>query len=253
MIFGILCFMVILKMQFFATILISIFATAFALLGSKNIRKSLTYGGIILIIFGLLPKQIYVAPLTIVGSYFNPESENYKKFTDFAEYIEYGKQNDNSISGRLDRYPLLWKGFIANPFTGFYNSNSMLDISPGGHLFWMNRLAVYGLFGFIPFILIFYFYIKKRSKQFDKEFNYYFLLSMFSGILLGFMKNFAGMDFWCVFFFIIPSLYYLPMQKKRNIQATEKTKKISAPLQSSSRIPYPGDIRVALTKELKIK
>ena len=32
---------------------------------------------------------------------------------------------------------------------------------------------------------------------------------------LGFMKSLFGTDFWCMLFFIIPSLYYLPLLKKQ--------------------------------------
>ena len=80
----------------------------------------------------------------------------------------------------------------------------------------MNILTVYGILNFIPFMLIFYFYIKQSIQQFDSEFRFYFLLSVFSGIGLGFMKRLDGMDFWSMFFFVIPSLYYLPYLKKNS-------------------------------------
>jgi hypothetical protein len=79
----------------------------------------------------------------------------------------------------------------------------------------MNNLTVYGILGFIPFILIFYFYIKKSINEFDTEFAFYFLLSVFSGIGLGLMKSLFGLAFWCMLFFIIPSLYYLPLLKNQ--------------------------------------
>jgi hypothetical protein len=166
----------------------------------------------------LVPKNIYSDLLINTSKYFNPDSDVYHKLNDMAMVIELGELNEKTeVGGRFERYPLLWKGFKVNPVTGFYNSGRTFDIAPGGHLYWMNKLTVYGIMGFIPFILIFYFYIKKCIKQFDPEFNYYFLISAFSGIGLGLMKSLFGEDFWSMFFFLLPSLYYLPLLKKKTI------------------------------------
>jgi hypothetical protein len=217
LVFGILCFLAVLRMQIFANILISVSAIVFSLAGAKNIRKSLTFGAVILIIIALIPRHFYISLLIFASSYFNPNSENYFKLNDIASFVETGQVNDEtSAGGRLERYPLLWEGFKGNPATGFYNSNSSLDIAPGGHLFWMNRLTVYGILGFVPFILIFYFHIKRSINQFDSEFSFYFLLSVFAGLGLGLIKNIAGMEEWGMFFFILPGMYYLPLLKKTN-------------------------------------
>lgn len=215
LIFGIVCFVAVLRMQIFANIILSVFGIIFSLLGARKIRKSLIYSGIFLGLLILIPKNVYSDLLISASKHFNPDSDVYYKLNDMAVFIKFGEVSaETAAGGRIERYPLLWEGFKTNPLTGFYNSNSTLHIEPGGHLYWMNKLTVYGILGFIPFILIFYFYIKKVIKQFDPEFTFYFLLSVFSGIGLGLMKNLVGNDFWCMLFFIIPSLYYLPLLKK---------------------------------------
>jgi hypothetical protein len=218
LIFGILCFVALLKIQIFANIIISVLAIIFSLFGSRRIRRSLIYVGIILSLLILTPKNVYSDLLIGASRYFKPESDVYYKLNDMAAFVKLGEVSAETAAGeRVERYPLLWEGFKANPLTGFNNSNSTLHIEPGGHLYWMNKLTVYGILGFIPFILIFYFYIRRVIKQFDPEFTFYFLLSVFSGIGLGLMKNLAGTDFWYMFFFIIPSMYYLPLLKKKRM------------------------------------
>ena len=215
LLFGVLCLTAVIKIQVFANIIISVFGIIFSLFGSERLRKSLVY---LIVFFGLIiliPKNIYSDILITSSRYFTrSQSVNYK-LIDMSLFLQSeGKRDETSTGGRLDRYPLLWEGFRSNPITGYYNTGSTLDISPGGHLFWMNKLTTYGIVGFIPFILIFYFHIRLTVKQFDQEFTFYYLLSMFSAILLGFFKTLDGMDFWIMFFFIIPSMYYLPFLKK---------------------------------------
>ena len=213
--FGILCFVAVIKMQIFANLILAVFAIIISFFGSSRIRKSLIYSGIFLSIIVLIPKNIYSDLFLKTSSYFDASIEVNYKLNDMGTYIkseDIGKET--SASERLDRYPLLFKGFKANPFTGLSTTDSTLDISAGGHLFWMNKLTTYGILGFIPFALIFYFHIKKSIYQFDSEFTFYYLISMFSGISLGLMKTLAGTDFWIMLFFIIPSMYYLPLLKK---------------------------------------
>jgi hypothetical protein len=213
--FGILCFIAVIRMQIFANIILSVFAIIFSLFGSGRIRKSLIYAGIFLGLIILIPKNVYSDLFISTSRFFDTSLDVNYKLNDMGTFFQSMEVSDeSSAGGRLERYPLLWEGFKANPITGFYNSDITLDISAGGHLFWMNKLTTYGILGFIPFILIFYFHIKRCIKQFDPEFTFYFLLSMFSGIGLGLMKTLAGMDFWIMFFFIIPGMYYLPLLKK---------------------------------------
>ena len=216
LIFGIVCFIAVLRMQIFANIILSVFVIIISLAGTRRIRKSLVFTGMFLIMFVLIPKHFYSDFLIDASSHFKPDSDVSFKLNDMATFIKLGNvSEETSTGGRIERYPLLWEGFKSNPLLGVYNSDSTLDISPGGHLYWMHKLTVYGILAFIPFILIFYFHIKKVIKQFDPEYTFYFLLSVFSGLGLGLIKSLYGRDFWTMFFFIIPGLYYFPLLKKK--------------------------------------
>lgn len=204
----IIIFLALIRMQIFANILISFVIIVLSLLGSKKVVKSWVYIGVLAVILLLLPMQYYVDLFTYVGGWFDTGSEIYFKFNQLAQYIAIGGGfEETAIGYRAARYPLLWESFISNPLYGGKYCN--------GHLYWMNKLAVYGLLGTIPFLLIIYNQIKNNLKYFDKEFAFYFLLSMFSIIALGSMKALAGTELWYVYFIIIPGFYYMPLIKKR--------------------------------------
>ncbi len=211
-------FIALLAMQIFANILVAIVIIVFSWLGAKNAKRGFITIGLLTIIFFIIPVQLYIDLLQSIASWFDPDSELYYKFNDMALFFSTGGRFDESgLGNRAERYPMLWQSFMANPFFGhFLSSLKFRDISAGAHLFWMNKLAVYGLLGTLPFLFIIYRYIKINLKYFDKEFTFYFLLSLFSIIILGSMKVLGGREFWYTFFIVVPGLYYLPLLKKES-------------------------------------
>ena len=75
----------------------------------------------------------------------------------------------------------------------------------------MNKLTIYGIIGFIPYLAIYYYQIKRNIKYYDSEYTFYYLMSVASIIVLGFFKNLAGRELFYMLFFILPSLYFLPL------------------------------------------
>ena len=217
LLFGLVCFAALIRMQIFANVLLAVCVITFSLLGTKNIHTSMLFSVILLLLIIVTPSNFISDSLISIGDYFDTESMIYSKIIELAIYIEVGGGYDETgYGGRAARYPLLWEGFKENPLFGFYNSDSKLDIGAGGHLYWMNKLTVFGIFGFIVFALIFYFHYRENIIQFDREFLFYFVLSALSVIALGLMKNLSGREFWYMYFFIIPGMYYLPLQKNKN-------------------------------------
>jgi hypothetical protein len=204
-------------MQIYANIMISITFIAFSWFGTKNAKRGFLTIGMIIIIFLFIPTHYYIDLFQNVAHWFNPHSDLSYKFNDTAAFFATGGSfEETGMGSRAARYPLLWESFKANPLAGHYLSSlKSVDISEGVHLFWMNKLAVYGLLGTIPFIYIIYRYVKINLKYFDKEFAFYFLLSVFSVVTLGAMKTLTGRDLWYTFFFIMPGFYYLPLVKKK--------------------------------------
>lgn len=85
----------------------------------------------------------------------------------------------------------------------------------GGHASWFDRLGMFGLLGFTPWILIFYQQVKFNLSKFDKTYRNYYLTSVISCIFLGLITTMANsIHAMLILFFVIPGLYFLPTLKK---------------------------------------
>ena len=214
---GIIFFYALIKMQIVANILVAFIIIILSLLGRKNLKKSISIYIILLIIIVAIPSYIYAELFYNAATIFDTNSEIYFKLNEMGTFfITGGTVENNAISGRYARYPLLMQSFLSNPLWGGKEWN--------GHLFWMNKLAVYGLLGTLPFIYIIYYYVKKNIKYFDDEFSFYFLLSIFSIIGLGLMKALTGRELWYTFFIILPGFYYLQYLKQPQINKLKHNK-----------------------------
>jgi hypothetical protein len=211
--FGILSFVTLLMMQFFAFIILVVLVSSFAITGRKNLKRSLLIYTPIIILLSIIPTEYYSNFIIGISNYYPHGSDTQFKLIDLAKFLEYGGY-EGSTGSRAERYPILFQGLLSNPLLGAFNAVNNEYKAEGAHLYWMNKLTVYGILGFIPFSLIFYWYIKRVRKMVDSEFGFYFLLSVSTGIVLGFMKVLAGREFWYMFFFILPGFYYLPLAKR---------------------------------------
>jgi len=210
LLFIILLVITIFQLKFFANILMVSIGVIYAVLGDKNLKKTVFIGIVFFIMVLIIPKEYYFNFFYKMASNFETESFFNDRFNDLGEYIEFGGELKGSELGvRASRYPLLFNAFVKKPITGFASIKSPEDISMGGHLYWMNKLTVLGLIGFIPYIIFHVFFIRSSLKNFDKEFAYYYLLSTFLLLGLGLLKALVGVVFWYVYFFIIPSMYYI--------------------------------------------
>jgi hypothetical protein len=193
-----------------------------ALSGRKKMSQSIFIFSIIIIFAFSIPNFIYSDILRSISEHFDKDSETYYKLNDMSDFILYGESSKNGTSERMTRFPELLDAFIANPIFGNASNINGINIDSGAHLYWMNRLAVWGLFGFIFVAIIHYKYITKTLKLFDSGFKFIYLLSIGSIILYGIFKNLGGRDSWFAYFLIVPGLYYLPLLKKE--------KKVEEPL-----------------------
>jgi hypothetical protein len=215
MAFGIICLIALIRMQIFANILMALISIIISLLGSKKVTKSIIFICIFFLIILLMPSSLYSKALINISHYFNSKSDIYFKLTDMSNFIVNNNVEETAAGIRVARYPLLLKGFLTNPFLGYYFTPNKVDIGAGAHLYWMNKLTIFGLFGFIPFVLIHLFFIKSNLKYFNKEYSFYYLISSFSILSLGLMKNLAGREMWFFYFVVFPGLYYLPLLRRQ--------------------------------------
>lgn len=224
LIFSIIVFVALLGMQIFGNILIAVVFSVIALIGMKKIRISVF---VILIIFSaamIIPRGVYVNGLESISKYFERYSELNYKFNDFADFIETGADiNDHSTSAgsRAERYPILIETFVKNPILGcyFFSDESINGYnSAGAHLYWMNKLTITGIIGFVIFLFIPYIFIKTNLRHFHTNYKFYYILSSLAVLSYGLIKVIGGRDTWYAFFIILPGLYFLPLLKNSGIK-----------------------------------
>jgi len=222
LLYGVICFYALLRIQIFADILFASFMLIISLLGGKRMRMSISLIAVLVITIFLIPNSLYSEFATKMSGYFNPTSVVYSKLQDLSTYLAGGSYYQTQIGYREARYPLLLSAFMKSPIVGYYYSNNSVEgVLNGGHLYWMNRLAVFGILGFLLYMKIHVDHLKSMMKSLDKEFSFYFLVAVAGGLGLGLTKNLDGREFWYTYFVVLPGLQYLPLLKKGKSEGWE--------------------------------
>jgi len=203
-------YFVLIRAQIFANMLVGAIIIIFAFLGLKRIRQSILLISLVLVMAFIIPKQVYANFLFTISQYFDADSENYLKVTDMAQFISNTGNQRGTPETRLNRYPVLYNAFTAQPLLGdaSYNSKYDYEMATGGHLYWMSLLALWGIFGFIGYLLILTNVFKPVFAILNKEFKFYYTLSVLAVFIMGFMKLLSGREIFIVLLIIVPGLYF---------------------------------------------
>jgi hypothetical protein len=215
------------RSRVFANIAVTLCISALSFIGSKSIRTSIVTISLMCILFVAIPGTFYAERLYELSTNFAPNSLMNRKISGFAEFIEDpGIDESNEVGSRAARYPLLFAALKAKPMFGHASYESNLNIGGGAHLYWMNRLTLWGIPGFIFFILVLYKIFKSVSRHFNNGYRFYYMLSIVSLIFLGLLKAIGGRELWLMIILVIPGLFYLPLleKKTRNVVQSDKSK-----------------------------
>jgi len=222
MLYSLIIFFALLRMQIFGNIVLAIIFSVVAIIGIEKKQKSVLLIFVLFSILYIIPKGKYVSNLVSVSEKFAVDSDIHRKIQDLSIFIETGASlNDNTteIGGRTERYPLLYNSFIKAPILGCYfflNKNTNGYQAEGGHLYWMNKLTVTGIIGLLFFLWIPFSFFKKSLPLFNSKFKYYYILGSLSILSYGFLKNIAGQETWYALFILLPGMYYLPLLKSKS-------------------------------------
>ncbi len=211
---------VLIRAQIFANVLVASLILFISFSGSKRFKRSVIISLFVFLVLIIIPTNFWISLLRDTSKYFNPNSEIYYKLNDMAIFLS----NPNiytpvtGAGGRAERYPLLLQAFLSQPFWGdaSYSTPYSYAMDVGGHLYWMSRLTLWGIFGFGAYLIILRNIFKPVLRIFNEEFRFYYLLSLLSVIILGFMKALGGREPYIMLLIIIPGLYYLSLQAEKN-------------------------------------
>lgn len=202
------------RSQVLANILMTALITLLSFLGSKKISTTFIIISLFGIMLILLPNSFYVNTITSWSNYFDKNSEMFYKLNDFATFVENPEFDPTTGAGaRAARYPMLFEALTKSPLLGYASFKSNLNIESGAHLYWMNKLTLWGIPGFLFFIYMLYKIFKKISSLFDPDYRFYYFLSIAAIFFLGLTKVTGGREPWLILIVIIPGLYYLPFLK----------------------------------------
>lgn len=136
------------------------------------------------------------------------ENTSYEfKFNELGRAFEKSDFNPNSSQNyiakeRLSRSFYSLMSFSENPIIG--GGKSM------GHAHWLDRLGLFGLLGFLPWVYIFVTQIKQNVKLFTGNYRIYYYLSFMSFIFFGLFKGgLESVEVSICIFFLAPGLYFI--------------------------------------------
>lgn len=168
----------------------------------------------ILLVFG---NEVIVTGLNVVQPFFE-ETPTYDKIDEIRNSI-INKEPDGDVDARSELYKLSWYTFSENPIFG-----NMDKYNIGGHAYFVDRLAAFGVFGNIFFYMFIYttFYIHYNILHYKARKFYIIGVVMF--IVFGFLKNITGIENYFYLFVILLSLGLMPETTLNNYEQINSVK-----------------------------
>lgn len=182
--------------QVTTTFILCLMVSLMAFLNFKN--RALSFVGIGLVALLLLTQLTGV--LDFVISFTGSGSMN-DRFVSISEAASGESLDDTSDAGI--RWALLSttiSSFIAHPLFG---SSSAIT---GGHNYFLDMLAKYGIIGCLPFFLMIRNQFKVISSYLSAEAKRYYVIILVGFITLGIIKNMSGTDYWIYLFIYYPAI-----------------------------------------------
>lgn len=170
----------------------------------RNFRKLIIIGIIVLPIAASDDVQLAVldAAETVLGS----ESVFADKIEEFRYSIENKGNMTGDMQGRVDRYNKSLDMFFTNPLWG-------TNTKPGNHASLIDRLGAFGLLGFIPLMLFFWYSLKHISTYLPADSLVFFIQGILAAMV---MLGTKGMWNWSMFynlFIMLPFIIYYTNEK----------------------------------------
>lgn len=204
------------RAQYTTQLIIGTIGLILAIGGTNRLKTSVILVSLLLLIIIFTPRS-FISDLLASFSNIFSGSVLQERLYDLSIAINQGFGSTDTHAGmRAARIPFLLNEFSKSPIIGSGEST--------GHVFWLDRLSMYGLIGIIPWILIITYQIKFNLKNLNKEFQFYYLISIIAFIALGFYKNTGGKEVFFSIFLIIPGLNYLYYLYKPQINKLKHNK-----------------------------
>jgi hypothetical protein len=208
-IYIIVVYYAIIKSQLTAALLI---ASISIVLSIPNLRKqntNLIVLFIVLILFIAVPIDFYANIIFSIAEMV-PGEVLKSRIHDLAislKFISSGiEAGGEHYASRFARILLLLGEFIKNPIFGG-------DFSTA-HVFWLDRLSLFGIVGMIPWVIFLTSIIKKTIALIHEDLRNHYAISIISLVFIGFLKGIGGVSMYFFVFFFGPAILYVYSNNK---------------------------------------
>lgn len=170
----------------------------------SNFRRLIIIGIIVLPI--AVSDDVQLAVLDAAETVLGSESVFAEKIEEFRYSIENEGKMTGDMQGRMDRYNKSLDMFFTNPLWG-------TNTKPGNHASLIDRLGAFGLLGFIPLMLFFWYSLKHISTYLPADSLVFFIQGIFAAMV---MLGTKGMWNWSMFynlFILLPFIIYYTNEK----------------------------------------
>ena len=204
------------KAQVLANILAALVVIPIAIASKRNRKRTFFSIIVVVILAASIPTHYYGSFFNSIGGLFEEGSIIKGKFLDFANFVENPDLGDDEgASVRASRYPLLLDAFSKAPMFGHASYDASIDVSEGGHLAWMNKLAQWGIPMFLVYCYLLYKIFNSVYLHFKDTFAFYYILSVLTFVFMGLMKTGGGRESLLMLIIIIPGMYFSPLLKMK--------------------------------------
>jgi hypothetical protein len=146
----------------------------------------------------LLNNSVLIYSLVTIKPFFEG-STNYEKIDLIITYMQYGS-SEGGIEARENFHSVSWTSFNSNPFLGTNSIEGM-----GRHSFYLDRMAMFGVVGFIPLLLFFVSFTVEVIKELTHT-KIYYLVGVFVYLIMFSMKNIFSIEFLLYSLVLLPGL-----------------------------------------------
>ncbi|MGE0918635.1 hypothetical protein [Trichlorobacter lovleyi] len=194
-------------MIFLSNVTTSLILATVALLASlswliKNKRAffPLIFSALCLLL--LLKNEAALAGLHLVQPFFE-DTPTHDKIDEIIVSVS-SQSAVGDVAARSEMYEISWQTFFDNPLLGNMDSGNL-----GGHAYFVDRLAAFGLVGNVFFFMFLYTTFRKIYLLLDHQVRPFFLLGVLLFLVLAFSKNIIGVENYLYLFVFLPGLGFL--------------------------------------------
>lgn len=195
-----------LKSEFTTALVLSIIFIVFSIFIQKKYGKTSVL--ILLIIYLVIFQfnSLLADLFHYISNFVNSETLKIR-FNDIGNVLEFRDYSANSGKTyfsdiRLSLVKMSFMQFLKNPLIG--------GGWGGAHSTWVDRLGLFGLIGFFPWVIIFWQQVRLNFSLLSDSYKPYYLMSVFSCVLLGTLTTMANSpQSGVMVFLIVPGLNYI--------------------------------------------